>query len=142
MSNVISPQLQKNSRILWVVIGVAIGLVCCCSVICLVAFAFGVGVIANTATEVTPTESVSPSVIKITLTNQNCHPNDFYVDDQLIISSIQPGADVVFSTTTGNHVVFACAVGTNICAEKTSVFWSSSTTTFFLEPAADCQNST
>ncbi len=62
---VIAPHSQQSNKSLWVILAVAIGLVCCCSVICLVAIGLGgLGTFGAIATEKAPIESVLGSYMK------------------------------------------------------------------------------
>ena len=68
----------------------------------------------------------SPS-IDITLTNHHCEALDYYVDGQLTVSALAPGATAVFQTTRGQHSIQLCIPGTDNCTEG-SQSWRRSTT--------------
>ena len=69
------------------------------------------------------------STIEINLKNEDCSPYDFYVDNKLTVSSIQPGVTIIFSITPGQHEAHVCAVDTtDKCSAKNNFTWSSSTT--------------
>jgi hypothetical protein len=64
--------------------------------------------------------------IRISLTNKNCKTEDFYLDGKLL-TSIEPGSTIAFTTTEGKHTTKACAHGTSNCSGST-YNWSVSTT--------------
>jgi hypothetical protein len=63
-SDVISSLPQKSNKNLWVIVGIAIAVLCCCSIICIVAIGLGVVGGSKVAAEKAPIESVLDSYMK------------------------------------------------------------------------------
>ncbi|HJS17842.1 MAG TPA: hypothetical protein VJ785_03785 [Anaerolineales bacterium] len=89
-----------------------------------------------------PTETVSPSpeLITITITNHNCDPQDYYVDDVNVIL-IPAESTREFRTTAGAHKVYTCHPGTLNCGTPANVNWLGSTTAS-INRGGYCQNGT
>ena len=64
--------------------------------------------------------------ITISLTNNNCVDEDYYVDDKLV-TTVAAGASTTFQITPGQHSSYVCLPGTMTCAEPSQVNWSTST---------------
>jgi hypothetical protein len=79
----------------------------------------------------------TPKLITITLTNDNCNAQDYYVDGNLIVSSIEPNAKVPFNVIPGEHQVLSCSSNTNFCGDTVQVNWTASTTAA-IKPASNC----
>jgi hypothetical protein len=61
--------------------------------------------------------------IEITLRNNNCEPQDFYVDNKLMVRSIVPGDTSAFNIIPGNHSAYTCVVNTNTCSKPQDFTW-------------------
>ena len=84
----------------------------------------------------TPTPKLEESV-RITLTNFFCIPQDFYVDDVLVVKSLKSGATAVFEVAPGSHTSYVCKPDTNSCGAPTPITWkASSAHSIFSSP--DC----
>lgn len=95
------------------------------------------GVVGNTPkpTAVIPTDTtIAP--ITITLTNYNCYPQDYYVDNEKM-ASIPAGDTAVFNTVPGPHQVLACTTGSTTCGDPIQIVWEVSTTAL-INPHPSC----
>ncbi len=68
--------------------------------------------------------------ITITLSNEHCVAQDYYVDGNLVVSAIAPNSTANFETNSGKHETATCVPGTNTCADKLVVEWTTSTTQY------------
>ena len=85
--------------------------------------------VALESTKVAQAEA-TPKLITLTLTNSHCNILDYYVDGNLMVSSIVPTAKVQFNVIPGEHQVLICNANTHICGDPFMVNWTKSTTTF------------
>jgi hypothetical protein len=75
--------------------------------------------------------------VTITLTNNHCTAQDFYVDERLTAAALSPNSTVNFEVAAGPHETYVCEQGTDTCGPKSSVNWSGSTT-FSISRGAQC----
>lgn len=76
--------------------------------------------------------------ITITVVNQNCYSIDFYADNRLAVSSLQPGYQQSFSTTAGQKNTQVCIAGSeDVCSPVTSENWPSSSS-IKIKPGSNC----
>jgi len=73
------------------------------------------------------TQTPLSSPITITLINNHCAAQDFYVDGVKVVSISADSTDS-FQTTTGNHKTYSCQPGTLTCGASLEVNWMGSTT--------------
>jgi len=67
--------------------------------------------------------------IDITLTNNFCKAQDFYVDDTLVVQALDPNATITFQVKPGQHSAYACLAGTtDTCGETSQLDWTESGT--------------
>jgi hypothetical protein len=62
--------------------------------------------------------------VTITLTNNNCKAQDYYVDGTKVLSAIAPGANETFQVSPRQHAVYSCEPGTNNCASPEQIDWT------------------
>lgn len=72
------------------------------------------------------TSTQAPGLITITLTNNNCDAQDYYVDGVNVIT-VEAGSTVEFQTTAGQHEVYVCFPGTQNCGSSVTKNWPEST---------------
>lgn len=82
-------------------------------------------------------EKFQSNPIIIRLTSNHCSPQDFYVDGEKVVASINPGSTLAFKTTKGNHLVYSCSPTTNICGEAISISWKTSSS-YLIEEDSQC----
>jgi hypothetical protein len=76
--------------------------------------------------ETTETAQASLIPIPITITNNNCLAQDYYVDGNKVLSAIQPGASKFFLSTVGKHSIYVCAPGViDNCSYPLQMDWTS-----------------
>jgi hypothetical protein len=73
------------------------------------------------------TQTPLPSLITITLINNHCAAQDFYVDG-VKVATISADSTGSFQSTTGNHKTYSCQPGTLTCGVSADVNWFGSTT--------------
>lgn len=92
---------------------------------------------SNTSTPARPTTlaSVTPYVptptsplIAINLVNDNCHAEEIYVDERLVISSLAGGKMAILHVAPGQHYFQTCESGTKNCSDKLLQNWTTSLT--------------
>lgn len=66
------------------------------------------------------------NMIGITLNNENCLPQDFYVDDRKV-ASVDADSATTFSIAEGKHATQSCNRGTQNCGATSAVNWPIST---------------
>ena len=73
--------------------------------------------------------------ITITLINEHCKAQDYYVDEELVVS-VDAATTTKFEIPPGEHQVKACAAGSNVCANSNQVTWSEATTRYIYSGAS------
>lgn len=73
--------------------------------------------------------------ITITLINEYCKAQDYYVDEELVVS-VDGATTTKFEITPGEHRVKACAPGSNVCTGSNQVTWSEATTRYIYSGAS------
>lgn len=87
----------------------------------------------------TPARATSSSKnITITLVNRHCKAIDYYVNEQLAVSSLPTGMQSSFTTAPGQKQVKACETKTSSCGKPVSVNWTSSTAAG-VDPGSSCK---
>jgi hypothetical protein len=71
--------------------------------------------------------SPEPNPVTITLINEHCLAQDFYVDDQRQ-TTVAAESRVDFTISAGPHKVQACKAGTSECGDTFGPDWTTSTT--------------
>lgn len=90
----------------------------------------------------TSAPQIEPTIapITITLTNDNCYPQEYYVDN-VKMASIPAGETIVFNTAPGPHQVLACTTGSTTCGDPVQIVWEVSTTAV-IHPHPSCNLAT
>ena len=88
----------------------------------------------------TPQPEPTTVTISITLTNYNCYPQEYYVDN-IKMASIPAGETIVFDTVPGPHQVRACTTGSTTCGDPVQIVWEVSTTAV-IHPHPSCNLAT
>ncbi len=77
-------------------------------------------------------------LITITLTNNHCTTQDYYVDDQVVVPSLAANVTTTFQVEPGQHSVYVCTAGTSSCGEKVQLNWTTSTSASINGNASAC----
>jgi hypothetical protein len=73
----------------------------------------------------------------VTVENRNCAAIDVWVDGELTVAAVQPGAAQTFQAPLGEHSVYYCNAGTQDCAPPSPITWTGPAL-LPIEPAAGC----
>lgn len=74
-----------------------------------------------------PPPTPSLNAVTLSIFNEHCLEQDFYVDD-LLVATVKPGAQVDIQVNSGEHYYYACEFGTSNCGSSYYAIWTQSAT--------------
>lgn len=70
-----------------------------------------------------PTPTPSLNTVALSIFNEHCLDQDFYMDD-LLVATVRSGTQVDIQVNSGEHYYYACEFGTSNCASSYYAIWT------------------